>query len=682
MLAGRYRISEPVARGGFSIVYEASDLSTGQKVAIKECTITTEAEYFLNEAKLLEEFSGEESIVSVVDCFEEDNIAYIVMEYLEGCTLRSEIMQNGRWSAKDAVIRMDPLMRALEHMHQQNVVHRDISPDNIMVLSDGSLRLLDFGAAKQFEGNTKSRLVVKASYSPPEMMDVKGDLGRWSDVYSVCAAIYFCITGIDPEDAISRLVFDQIKDPSELEADILPIAEKILMRGMSLDKSRIRSMEQLRIELEKAYHILSTKERRTLKRKRRWRKTLEYTPFIIALVVLVGFVVWPRYNVLDMSPRVHAYEDAVKYARSIGYASVVSEEYADETIDGHIYRTWPAVINAKKCKVASVPEECYATSVLPSLTGVFHKDFYRLDDNYDYTVISEILKDYPELGEVTSSEFNDDVTSEVHLNSATEDELDALIRSYNEVISKTKIVANKSYVAEIFVGDERFTLMPIFFDEEESDDTGVEPDETEVGYAAHFKYRIGEEYVLTADMKVREAPSVDARWKKSSELKSEDKEKAVSGDEAVLAKGSTVKCLETRDGWMRIESGWICCVDPDTHQIYIRHKLSQESIEKRLNDMSDKLGGNTCIGLEGKYTFASEVVVGFEYVNLFADGTCALKNIESAFPETDEQGYSDGCYLVKDDRLYLNWGGSVTIHGYRMFGKELCDPTDEIQIID
>ena len=285
VLWGRYELKEPVGRGGFSIVYEAVDLQSGRKVAVKECTIPTEKERFLREARMLEEYSGEEAIVSVLDFFEENDTAYIVMEFLEGGTLRECIEQGGRWTMEETVERMDPIMETLEHMHRRSVIHRDISPDNIMVLEDGRLKLLDFGAAKQYSDSTMSRLVVKASYSPPEQMDSKGIFGSWSDVYSICAAMYFCITGKNPEDAISRLMFDDLKKPSEYGADILPEAEKALMNGMALDSSkRIRDVAQLRTELEKIYPILSEEEKTAYVKKKKLRKILKAAAVILAVV--------------------------------------------------------------------------------------------------------------------------------------------------------------------------------------------------------------------------------------------------------------------------------------------------------------------------------------------------------------------------------------------------------------
>ena len=291
LLADRYEIKEKVGRGGFSIVYDAVDLRTDRRVAVKECTIPTEKERFLREAKILEDFAGEEAIVTVLDFFEDGGTAYIVMEFIEGETLRSYIERSGRMDIEDTVRLMSPVMKTLGRMHAKGVIHRDISPDNLMVTKDGSLKLLDFGAARQYEDSTLSRLVVKASYSPPEQMDAKGIFGSWSDVYSICGAIYFCITGHNPEDAISRLMLDELKKPSELGAVILPAAEKTLMSGMALDsRERIRNMEQLRSELEKTYPILTEEEKKARKRKKRIKKALAILAAVMAVSAVLVIV--------------------------------------------------------------------------------------------------------------------------------------------------------------------------------------------------------------------------------------------------------------------------------------------------------------------------------------------------------------------------------------------------------
>ena len=251
VLKGRYRIVKPVGCGAFSTIYEATDLQTGRKTAVKECSFPMETGRFLDAAKLLREYAGEDAIVTVLDAFEEDGTAYIIMEFLEGMTLRECIEKNGIWTMGETLHRFYPIMKTLEHMHTDNVIHGDISPDNIMVLKDDKLRLLGLSAEDKYRDITLTRLVSGARYVPPEQLDAKGASGSWSDVYSVCSVLYYCITGEDPDDAVSRLMLDDLKKPSELDADIMPAAEKTLMRGLALDGSeRVRSMTQLICEFK------------------------------------------------------------------------------------------------------------------------------------------------------------------------------------------------------------------------------------------------------------------------------------------------------------------------------------------------------------------------------------------------------------------------------------------------
>lgn len=253
VIGGRYRIREVVGSGVSSTVYEAAVLQSGVKVAVKKRPFPMETDRYLQEAKILREYAGEDAIVTVFDAFEEDDAVYIVMEFLEGVTLRDFIEQNGTWTMDETLRRLFPVMKTLDHMHTGNVVHGDISPDNIMVLKDGRLKLLGISTEDQYQNITLTRLVAQARYSPPEQLDSKGVFGSWSDVYSVCAVMYYCITGRDPDDAVSRMMLDDLKKPSGLDADILPAAEKTLMRGLTLDgKERVHSMTELISEFEES----------------------------------------------------------------------------------------------------------------------------------------------------------------------------------------------------------------------------------------------------------------------------------------------------------------------------------------------------------------------------------------------------------------------------------------------
>lgn len=291
ILDERYVLQGVIGVGGFSVVYDALNLHNDQHVAIKECTAPEVREKFLKEARMLRDYSDEAAIVSVLDYFEDDDTAYIVMEYLEGHTLREYVNNNTLLTMEETVRLLSPLMEVLAKMHGDGIVHRDISPDNLMILEDGSLKLLDFGAAKEYRDKRVTKLIYKANYSPPELRDEEGNIGRWSDVYSMCATIYFCISGQDPEDVVSRLLLDELQPPSSLGIDILPPAEKILLLGMEPKPGdRLQDMGELRSGLETYYPVISEEEKLAHAKAKKRKRLLAIAGIAIIVLCLAGYI--------------------------------------------------------------------------------------------------------------------------------------------------------------------------------------------------------------------------------------------------------------------------------------------------------------------------------------------------------------------------------------------------------
>ncbi len=239
VLQNRYEIGKVLGQGGFGITYLGWDWKMSRAVAIKEyypnnlvtreCSISTlvntssassegqfqaNRERFLREAMTLSELDEIPGIVRVYSQFEENNTAYFAMEYIQGMDLRRYIqLMGGRLGAKQTMKILRPVMEALEKVHEAELVHRDISPDNIMLLPDGSTKLLDFGAAKQVadaeagkEMSQSTESILKHGFAPMEQYQKKGSLGPWTDVYALCATIYYCLTGQVPPDAPARLL--------------------------------------------------------------------------------------------------------------------------------------------------------------------------------------------------------------------------------------------------------------------------------------------------------------------------------------------------------------------------------------------------------------------------------------------------------------------------------------------
>ena len=273
LLENRYLVGEAIGQGGFGITYIGMDTRLELKVAIKEyypsgyvnrntevtdeITVAGEEQLefiekgkarFLSEAKILAEFHDHEGVVDVRDFFEANQTAYLVMEYLEGKNL-GEKLKESLFSIGEILSLMYLVMDAMAEIHRQNIIHRDISPDNLMLLPNGKLKLMDFGAARQTDyDNPKSiSIVLKNGYAPAEQYRPKGKQGPWTDVYGLCATIYKSLTGLLPDNALQREYKDEMRWPSELEIEISARQEAVLKKGMAVKaEDRYASMEELK----------------------------------------------------------------------------------------------------------------------------------------------------------------------------------------------------------------------------------------------------------------------------------------------------------------------------------------------------------------------------------------------------------------------------------------------------
>ena len=276
LLQERYMIGRVLGEGGFGITYIGRDTVLDMRVAVKEFypngmshrnhqvgnTVTLSQgnsgeDYeknmnrFLQEARILAKFANEPGIVGVRDFFRENGTAYIVMEYLDGITLKTFLKANGPMQPEMLFAMLDPVLLSLNRVHAHGLIHRDISPDNILILRDsGNLKLLDFGAARDVTEDNSLSVVLKWGYAPEEQYRTKGVQGAWTDVYAICATMYKCLTGITPMESLERVFKDELKLPSELGVAIDPAQEQALMRGMGIKREdRTQDIQTLREEL-------------------------------------------------------------------------------------------------------------------------------------------------------------------------------------------------------------------------------------------------------------------------------------------------------------------------------------------------------------------------------------------------------------------------------------------------
>lgn len=275
ILDGRYRIVRVLGCGGFGITYEAINENTNGRVAIKEFynrnymgrveqnIVLTDGnmqlpfqkakERFLKEARRLRDYSSEPGVVHIRNYFEQNNTAYIVMEYISGISLQEYFERKGRIEAGRLFQLLYPLMVTLEKIHKSGVVHRDISPDNIKFTDDpdgsAGIKLIDFGSARDYMDDKTYTIELKEGYAPPEQYSGH-EQGPWTDVYALCAVIYCGITGQKPIRSLIRKMKDELLMPSQMGIAIDLKLEKILKKGLSIEKEkRYQNLEELLTEL-------------------------------------------------------------------------------------------------------------------------------------------------------------------------------------------------------------------------------------------------------------------------------------------------------------------------------------------------------------------------------------------------------------------------------------------------
>ena len=252
----RYELRSEIRRGGFGVTWYGWDNNLDMPVAIKEFSDPNpeHRSKFLREARTLAQFSGCRGIVNVRDFLETQDKVYMVMEYLDGEDLSTYVDKKGRLSLEETMRLLNPVMDVLGRLHAANMLHRDVSPDNIRLTSDGDVKLLDFGSVSNMTSENLTRTItVKPGYAPIEQYSGAAEQGPWTDVYSLCATIYKCITGRKPADSLVRSFHDDVALPSALGVQISPEEEAVLMKGFSVQPAeRFTGIDTFRNALAEA----------------------------------------------------------------------------------------------------------------------------------------------------------------------------------------------------------------------------------------------------------------------------------------------------------------------------------------------------------------------------------------------------------------------------------------------
>lgn len=319
-LADRYILGRVLGEGSFGISYIAWDSLLEVSVAIKEYFPASQVtrhvgegkdtsvyvyekgendryqenlKKYWSEAKILSAFSELEGIVSVKDFFYENNTAYIVMAYVNGVSVKEYVEENGPIPGQQLMEMVKPMLAALGKVHETGMLHRDISPDNMLVTKENKLVLIDFGAARR-ENISKTRsmtVVFKRGYSPEEQYRTRGKQGAWSDIYALCATIYYALVGEAPDEAIDRLLEDEMASLTDMkDIDLTEGQKRAIMKGIAVKpQERYQSIEML-------YEALYEKEEKPVAAGLMRKKLLAGVAIAVILAGGVGAGIWTAGN--------------------------------------------------------------------------------------------------------------------------------------------------------------------------------------------------------------------------------------------------------------------------------------------------------------------------------------------------------------------------------------------------
>lgn len=424
ILENRYRIQEVIGVGGMSVVYKAVDLSDNKIVAVKvlKQEFFEDEQFrlrFINESKAIAMLSHK-NIVKIYDVGLNDDLYFIVMEYIDGITLKQYIEQQGRLSWREAVYFVSQVLEALRHAHQKGIVHRDIKPQNIMLLSSGAICVTDFGIARIATNNTHTmadKAIGSVHYISPEQVS-GGKTDFRSDLYSVGVILYEMVTGKVPFDAENpvSVALMQLqstpKRPSELVPDIPDGLEDIILKAMAKNPDlRYQSASEMLADIDEFKHNPSarfeykyfsdenpTKYMDAIKTERRAaepKKQKKYAGVItgiLAAVVLVGLLIFGAVSLFGGG------EDAP--AAPVVEEEVVVENLVGQKLDRTLEERYPDIkIVEERREPSDKFEEGYIISQSP-------EDGIRIKKGSEVKVVVSSGKGKISIPDVSGEDYN------------------------------------------------------------------------------------------------------------------------------------------------------------------------------------------------------------------------------------------------------------------------------------
>ena len=455
ILAKKYIVGRTLGYGGFGVTYIGRDMELQRKVAIKEylpgefstripgqtmVTVYEDEKHeqfqsgitkFMDEAKRLAKFQDSAGIVHIYDSFFENETAYIVMEYIEGETVKEKLEREGKIPVEEALKLILPIVAAMKEVHAEGIIHRDISPDNIMVDKEGNAKLIDFGASR-YATTTHSKslsVLIKYGYAPMEQYQSGGQQGTWTDVYALAATFYTMVTGIVPEDSLKRLEKDELKPLSKMGVKISKNVDMAIRNALNVKvEERTPSMEVFEEELlseGEVARLVTKQERKDVGAMPVWVKAVTgcgiacVAAFVVLLltevisfsggqfgsfVVAVGKTIVPNMvNVTVDQAEAAASENKLKI-------QIVGKVYSDEVPEGYILEQ--NIKPGTKVDEESILELTISAGVemvyMPSVAGLTKEQAIALLEEQGLKYIIEEVEDATAPGYVVSQSVGED----------------------------------------------------------------------------------------------------------------------------------------------------------------------------------------------------------------------------------------------------------------------------------
>lgn len=379
VLNGRYVVGTVCGAGGFGIVYRAWDQNLEKMVAIKEYypaslvgrapgskevyiyakrreeEFRTGLDRFLLEARNVAKFGAHPNIVNVYNFFEENGTAYFVMEFMNGVSYKQFIKNNGGMVSEELAVRVTlAVLDALHDIHKAGIIHRDIAPDNIFILENGTIKINDFGAARFAKGDKEEYFtqILKPGFAPTEQYKTMSRQGPYTDFYAVGAMLYRAVTGVMPTESTNRVNGECLAAPKEINPDISDNLNAVILRAMAMQPElRFQTTEEFKDALVGKKSVLNV-EKELKKRKKKRRIGIVAAACLLLAGLGIGFLL---YDGKRAQTELKAAEIVMWVPVQEENSEIVGRIY--DSIVGDFRQDYPQV----DISVVPIPEEEYVT---------------------------------------------------------------------------------------------------------------------------------------------------------------------------------------------------------------------------------------------------------------------------------------------------------------------------------